>query len=70
MTALGRRDGATSIADLDEDIGRGRDDMRTPLNLRDLEAQGHVAQTEDGRWTLTPEGIAWLAEDDELSGGR
>jgi hypothetical protein len=56
------------VALLDEAIGRGRADMRTPLNLRSLEADGLVEQLRDGTWALTEAGIATLREDEELSG--
>ena len=56
-----------TVAALDEAIGRGRGDMRTPLNLQSLAEQGHVALLPDGGWALTPEGVEWIREDDELS---
>jgi hypothetical protein len=55
------------VSAIDETIGRARGDMRTPLNLGSLSEQGHVALREDGTWSLTPEGIAWLEQDRELS---
>lgn len=58
---------AVAIADIDEDIGRGRGDMRTPLNLHALQQRGLVASPEDGTSALTPLGVAWIAEDRELS---
>jgi hypothetical protein len=71
LTALweltGARAGvAVDVADVDEAIGRGRGDMRTPLNLESLAADGLVAAA-GGGWALTPEGIARIAEDRELS---
>jgi hypothetical protein len=63
----GRADVAVAIADIDEDIGRGRGDMRTPLNLSTLERQGLVASPADGAWALTAQGVARVAEDRELS---
>jgi hypothetical protein len=54
---------------LDEAIGRGRADMRTPLNLQSLEAEGFVELLEDGTWALTEAGIQRLREDAELSDG-
>jgi hypothetical protein len=57
------------VADIDEAIGRGHHDMRTPLNLRSLSDEGHVVLLPDGTWALTPHGIAWLAQDRELSDG-
>jgi DNA-binding transcriptional ArsR family regulator len=56
-----------AVADLDEAIGRSRRDMRTPLNLASLEADGLVRQLDDGTWALTEAGIEWLREDQELS---
>jgi hypothetical protein len=55
------------VAVLDEAIGRGRADMRTPLNLASLEADGLVRQADDGQWALTEAGVQWLREDQELS---
>ena len=55
------------VAALDEAIGRGRGDMRTPLNLASLEGEGLVRQLEPGTWALTEAGIRWLREDEELS---
>ena len=55
------------VSQVDDAIGRGRNDMRTPLNLQSLAGDGLVAALPDGTWTLTPRGIAWLEEDRELS---
>jgi hypothetical protein len=55
------------VANIDEAIGRGRDDMRTPLNLQSLSDEDFVVRLPDGNWALTPQGIAWLAQDRELS---
>ena len=55
------------VAELDEAIGRGRGDMRTPLNLQSLSDDGLAVQVRDATWALTPEGIAWLKQDRELS---
>lgn len=55
------------VAEVDEAIGRGRGDMRTPLNLQSLAGDGLVTMLADGVWALTPQGVAWLAEDRELS---
>ena len=57
------------VAVLDEAIGRGRADMRTPLNLQSLEAEGLVELLADGTWALTEAGIQRLREDAELSDG-
>ena len=54
-------------ADLDQAIGRGHGDMRTPLNLQSLSDDGLVVRLPDGTWALTAQGIAWLKEDRELS---
>jgi hypothetical protein len=56
-----------SVADIDQAIGRGHGDMRTPLNLQSLEQEGHAVRLAEGTWALTPEGIAWLKQDHELS---
>ncbi|HUR84520.1 MAG TPA: hypothetical protein VMY78_04185 [Solirubrobacteraceae bacterium] len=71
MTALwnlsGGQAGATvKVEDLDEATGRGRGDMRTPLNLQSLAAEGVVQQAGAG-WALTADGVARIAEDRELS---
>jgi hypothetical protein len=55
------------VAAVDEAIGRGRGDMRTPLNLGSLADEGHVVALADDAWALTPDGVAWIAEDRELS---
>jgi hypothetical protein len=55
------------VADIDRAIGRGRDDMRTPLNLRSLQDDGLVEPLADGSWALTQQGIDRLREDRELS---
>jgi hypothetical protein len=55
------------VADIDDAIGRGHGDMRTPLNLQSLADDGHVMRLPDGTWALTPEGIAWRKQDRELS---
>jgi hypothetical protein len=56
-----------AVADVDEAIGRGYGDMRTPLNLQSLAEQGLVVQVGEGVWALTPEGVARVKEDRELS---
>src|SRR4051794_3821214 len=55
------------VADLDQAIGRGHGDMRTPLNLQSLSDDGRVAQAPDGTWALTADGVAWIKRDRELS---
>jgi len=56
-----------SVEALDEAIGRSRRDMRTPLNLASLEADGLVRKLDDGSWALTEAGVQWLRQDQELS---
>jgi hypothetical protein len=56
-----------SVADLDEAIGRGHGDMRTPLNLQSLSDDGRAAANPDGTWALTAQGVEWLERDRELS---
>lgn len=65
--AGGKADIPVAIAYIDEDIGRGRGDMRTPLNLSALERQGLVVSPDDGAWALTSQGVARIAEHRELS---
>jgi hypothetical protein len=72
MTALAdaahaEADVGVRVAELDEAIGRGRADMRTPLNLASLEADGLVRKLADGTWALTDAGVQWLREDEALS---
>ena len=59
----GTADVGVPVADLDQAIGRGHDDMRTPLNLQSLSDEGHAAQAPDGTWSLTAEGVAWIKAD-------
>ena len=59
---------AVDIADVAERIGRSRGDMRTVLNLESLADDGLVAAI-GGGWALTPQGVARIAEDRELSSG-
>lgn len=63
----GEADVGVAVADIDAAIGRGHGDMRTPLNLQSLADDGRAARLPDGRWALTPAGVAWLREDRELS---
>ena len=55
------------MAEIDEAIGRGHDDMRTPLNLQPLRDESLAVRLPEGHWALTPQGIAWLKQDRELS---
>lgn len=63
----GQPDVGVPVARIDDAIGRGHGDMRTPLNLQSLDADGRAVRLPDGAWALTPEGIAWLVQDRELS---
>jgi hypothetical protein len=63
----GKPDVGVPVADIDDAIGRGHGDMRTPLNLQSLRDDGRAVQLADGTWALTPAGIAWLKQDRELS---
>jgi len=63
----GQADVAVAAADIDEAIGRGRGDMRTPLNLQTLGEQRLVVALGDAGWALTPQGVAWVVQDRELS---
>jgi len=56
-----------NVSDLDSAIGRGRGDMRTPLNLQSLNQDGRAVPLPDGTWALTPLGVDWLKQDRELS---
>lgn len=72
MTALWDLSGAqpgtpVAVAAIDEAIGRGRRDMRTPLNLASLAGDGIAVSVGPDEWALTPAGIAAIAEDRELS---
>jgi hypothetical protein len=72
MTALWNLTGAQAgvaveVAAVDEAIGRGRGDMRTPLNLHSLADDGIVEACSGDSWALTPQGLARIAEDRELS---
>jgi hypothetical protein len=72
LTALwnlsgGKPDVPVQVADVDKAIGRGHRDMRTPLNLQSLAEQGLVALADAGGWALTPQGVASIVQDRELS---
>jgi hypothetical protein len=54
-------------AAIEQAIGRGHGDMRTPLNLQSLADDGRAVQLPEGTWALTPQGVAWLEQDRELS---
>lgn len=72
LTALHSLSGGTAargveVDDLDEAIGRGRGDMRTPLNLQSLHEEGLAAPLPDGTWGLTPAGVDRLREGGEFA---
>jgi hypothetical protein len=72
LNALWRLSGGAAnvgvpVAQVDNAIGRGHGDMRTPLNLQSLEADGRAVRLPDGTWALSPAGITWLQQDRELS---
>jgi len=73
MTALWDLSGAQAgvavpVAAVNEAIGRGRGDMRTPLNLGSLADEGVAEAVGAGAWALTPTGVARIAEDRALAG--
>jgi hypothetical protein len=55
------------VADIDQAIGRGHGDMRTPLNLQSLSEERLAVRLDESTWALTPEGVAWLKQDREIS---
>jgi hypothetical protein len=55
------------VAQIDDAIGRGHRDMRTPLNLQSLSEEGLAVRLDEGTWALTRQGVAWLKQDRELS---
>jgi hypothetical protein len=72
LTALwrlsqGEPDAGVPVAAIDDAIGRGHGDMRTPLNLQSLRDEGLAVQLPEGTWALTQKGIDWLKQDRELS---
>ena len=64
----GKADVGVAVADIEQAIGRGHGDMRTPLNLQSLADDGRAVRLPDGSWALTPQGVVWLKQDRELSG--
>jgi hypothetical protein len=73
LTALaelagGEPDVPITVAAIDEAIGRGRADMRTPLNLASLEADGLAVAGEDGTWSLTEAGAQRHRDDEDYAG--
>jgi hypothetical protein len=63
----GNTDVGVSVVEVDDAIGRGHGDMRTPLNLQSLSDERLAVRLPEGTWALTPHGIAWLKQDRELS---
>ncbi len=56
-----------TVTALDERIGRGRADMRTPLNLASLAADGLVEQSSPTTWSATPLGITRHRDDEDYA---
>jgi len=72
LEALWRASGGVAergvaVAEIDQAIGRGHGDMRTPLNLQSLSEEGLAVLLAESTWALTPDGVARLKEDHELS---
>ena len=70
LTALSDLAGAragvgVAVAAIDDAIGRGRGDMRTPLNLHSLHEDGLAEPLDDGTWALTPAGIERHRQDED-----
>ncbi len=57
-----------TVAAIDEAIGRGRADMRTPLNLASLATDGLAEPGADGTWSLTEAGAERHREDEDYAG--
>jgi hypothetical protein len=57
-----------TITAIDEAIGRGRGDMRTPLNLASLAADGLAQPADDGTWSLTDAGAQRHRDDEDYAG--
>jgi hypothetical protein len=57
-----------TVAAIDEAVGRGRADMRTPLNLASLAADGLAEPAGDGSWSLTEAGAQRHREDEDYAG--
>jgi hypothetical protein len=55
------------VAALDERVGRGRADMRTPLNLASLAADGLAEQAGPGAWSATAAGVARHRDDEDYA---
>jgi hypothetical protein len=56
-----------TVAAIDEAVGRARGDMRTPLNLASLQADGLVEADADGRWSLTQAGADRHRDDEDYA---
>jgi excisionase family DNA binding protein len=65
--SAGKPDVGVPVAQIDEAIGRGHGDMRTPLNLQSLSDARLAARLPEGTWALTTHGVARLKQDRELS---
>jgi DNA-binding IclR family transcriptional regulator len=69
LTALAELSGeqagvGVAVGDIDAAVGRTPGDMRSPLNLGSLAAEGLVEQLDDGRWALTPAGLERHRQDE------
>jgi hypothetical protein len=58
---------SVDVAAIDERIGRGRGDLRTPLNLTSLAADGLVEQVDATHWAATPAGVARHRDDEDYA---
>jgi hypothetical protein len=56
-----------AVAAVDDAVGRRRGDLRTALSLQALADDGLAAEVADGRWALTPDGMARLERDRDAS---
>ncbi len=63
----GAADVGVPVAEIDDAIGRGHGDMRTPLNLQSLSDERLARRLPDGSWAMTAHGLAWRKQDRELS---
>jgi hypothetical protein len=57
-----------TVAAIDEAVGRGRADMRTPLNLASLADDDLAVPNDDGTWSLTDAGAQRHREDEDYAG--
>ena len=72
LTALaelaGNRAGVpVAVTAIDEAVGRSRGDLRTPLNLASLQADGLAEANADRTWSLTAAGADRHREDEDYA---